>query len=500
MFTNVNIKNESHQFKYVVQYIKNDIFTKSSITYLDNIKLEDKNLEGVWIIDDQFEYIRHNNHWYLMNKPGVNNYLPSNTKYGTIRVYFPNFSLDTYIKGHKYALTINTWICGKCITLGSYIFSRTDALACPGTKNFFNEEYCEYIDFKILDPMNLIYSDDWKEWRQKICGESISIDTINSVGSLLYCSLYPVYEIENQEYMKISDYTGGQSFINLTSDKNDFLNLNIQSNTNRSLARSESPAIEFELNFNKYYNGVLRDYMSETYGVGYYTCNYELVIGNETDIYGVYNSGKLDLTTNYKFSKDIISQTNFKNWDGWKPGINIVGSISIMNEDNNSVLYILSNKLPLTENLYRYFIDDGFKDKYSYIIYNVNLDEVDMKLLNINAVNKIENKVFNIERQGDNKSNIYQTLFYRSTESSNIVIQPEINENICINLDQYKHLVSSFILQIEGIKFIEIGRVKSGIIFKILGNRLPKKITQGKYYILNQDSDLVTSGKYIYEI
>ena len=75
-----------------------------------------------------------------------------------------------------------------------------------------------------------------------------------------------------------------------------------------------------------------------------------------------------------------------------------------------------------------------------------------------------------------------------------------MNENICINLDQYKHLVKSFILQIEGVKFIEIGRTKSGVVFKVIGNKLPKQIQTGQYYILNQDSDLVTSGKYTYEV
>jgi hypothetical protein len=64
----------------------------------------------------------------------------------------------------------------------------------------------------------------------------------------------------------------------------------------------------------------------------------------------------------------------------------------------------------------------------------------------------------------------------------------------------YKHLVKTFILQIEGIKFVEIGRLKSGIVFKVFGSRLPKKISQGQYYILNQDYDMITSGKYIYEV
>ena len=150
MFTNVNIKNESNQFKYVVQYIKDDMATKSSIKYVDGVNLGLSTTNCVWIFDEHLEYIKHNNHWYLANENGIDDYTPKNAKYSTIRVYFPNYSLDTYTQGHKYALTINTWIRGKSVVLGSYIFNRLDSLACSGVKKFFNEEYYEYIDFKIL--------------------------------------------------------------------------------------------------------------------------------------------------------------------------------------------------------------------------------------------------------------------------------------------------------------------------------------------------------------
>ena len=38
-----------------------------------------------------------------------------------------------------------------------------------------------------------------------------------------------------------------------------------------------------------------------------------------------------------------------------------------------------------------------------------------------------------------------------------------------------------------------------GIIFKIVGRELPTDVTSGTYYILNENSELVTTGKYIYE-
>ena len=36
------------------------------------------------------------------------------------------------------------------------------------------------------------------------------------------------------------------------------------------------------------------------------------------------------------------------------------------------------------------------------------------------------------------------------------------------------------------------------VIFKIIGNNLPKTKTEGIYYILNEDSELITNGNYKY--
>jgi hypothetical protein len=207
----------------------------------------------------------------------------------------------------------------------------------------------------------------------------------------------------------------------------------------------------------------------------------------------------LDLAnTYYKFDKDEINKYNFDNGVGWKSGIYIKGSVNIMNEDNEPVIYLLSNEIPFTEDILKYFIKSDFVDDKGKIINNVKLKNVDMNLININVVNKTENEIIKVDNIKDNQNNIYQTIFYRSTDLSDIIIKPVINENICINLDMYKHLVKSFILQIEGIKFTEIGRNKSGIIFKVIGSKLPKKNNTGQYYILNQDSDCITSGKYTY--
>jgi hypothetical protein len=160
----------------------------------------------------------------------------------------------------------------------------------------------------------------------------------------------------------------------------------------------------------------------------------------------------------------------------------------------NNETYILSNEVPITQEIFKYFVGwdlDSLKNRQK-------ID--DMKITNYTLVNKIVNEIVQLERPDKSKSNIIQPVFFRSVDSEFITIHPSVTENICINLDSYKHLVDSFLLQIEGVKFAEIGRLKAGVVFKVFGNRLPKKISSGQYYILNQDSEVVTSGKYIYEV
>lgn len=501
LFTNINITNSTESFKYILEYIKSDTRSEFQTDYLNGMELCEPKVysNDILFIHDNIQHIKHHNHWHKIDtSEATSYYTPNVSKEGVMRLYFPQYSVDTYRAGHKYAVTVSTWICGRHIILGSYLIDRYNALACRGIKTFFNEDYYEYIDLPIIDPMDLIYSDNWKEWRQEVCGESTNPDSINSVGSLLQCTLQVVENIDG-DYIELAEYTGGQNAINLTEYQNDYLNLHIYSNTKNPLTKNQEPAIECKLNFNNYYDS-LDEYLFETYGLKNPSIKYELVIGNAEDIYLILNSGYIEPVSTYKFFKSEINRDNFDSRAGWVPGINIRCSLDIIDENNTSVISLLSNTIPFSEELFKYFIKTDFYDKKGYLITNVNLDEVDMNVLNINAVNKTENKIIKVDRPESGKANIVQTTFYRVTDATEITIRPEVNENICINLDSYKHLVSSFILQIEGIKFIEVGRIKAGVVFKVFGNRLPKKISSGQYYILNQDCDLVTSGKYIYSV
>ena len=204
---------------------------------------------------------------------------------------------------------------------------------------FFNDQYYEYIDLPIIDPMDLIYSDNWKEWRQRICGESKNPDTVNSVGSILQCTLQVVENVDG-EYIELSDYTGGQNAINLTEYNNDYLNLHITSNVKRPLIKNEIPAIECKLNFNEYYDSI-EEYLYETYGLKNCKVKYELVIGNQDDIYVICSSDYIDPTPIYKFYKSDINKDNFENREGWISGITIRCSIDIIDEDEDEKLYMI---------------------------------------------------------------------------------------------------------------------------------------------------------------
>ena len=155
MFTNININDESNnQYKYVIEYIPNYHGFTTDCKYYNGCYSENINIESVLFHFDSNFYIRHHNHWYnngvLTNNIPSNEYLPKKQETGLIKIYFPQFSVDTYSKDHKYALTLKTWICGKCIVLGEYIISRCDALACPRTKQMSCHPQMEYVSLSRL--------------------------------------------------------------------------------------------------------------------------------------------------------------------------------------------------------------------------------------------------------------------------------------------------------------------------------------------------------------
>jgi hypothetical protein len=190
--------------------------------------------------------------------------------------------------------------------------------------------------------------------------------------------------------------------------------------------------------------------------------------------------------------------------EGWvmQASMMVTATITIKEKDKNgneityvhpnNETYILSNEVPITQEIFKYFV--GWD-----LVSLKNRQKIDdMKITNYTLVNKIVNEIVQLERPDKSKSNIIQPVFFRSVDSEFITIHPSVTENICINLDNYKSKVKSFILQIENCTFTPIGVNQYGIIFKVTGNILPQEITEGTYYILDENSELVTKGKYKY--
>lgn len=466
MYTNIDITGNDKKFSYIILYEDSnniETYTKSNIKQDNNIWYNDDN------IIDCFD-----------------NYNFENSKFSSIILLIPDYCLDLYKQNIKYILTIKTWINGKELIFGEYIFDIYNTLAYKKSYKYNNTEYNEYIQFNIYNPFYIMYSDECAEFRKEYFGE---IEKNNSNGSSLYFSLQPV-ELINDKYFKLNDYNGGGNSINFTIDKNDYLSLSLSIyNSNNSIK------FQSKINFNKIYKNNLKEYLTETYNINdndNIDLYYRIVVKDKDNIYKYYdNKNKYLSERNLKTTFNL----EFNSWNEYKSGLEIVSSVDIKINDN-LLMTVMSNPIILNQNLFRFLI---INPTDTQIINYINLDNIDMINYNINITNEIKNEITKIDSPENTKANIINTVFYRVNNISNIIIHPDVTEIICINLDAYKSKVNSFIIQIEGVKFLEYGRNKSGVMFKIIGNNLPNKIKQGTYHVLSDEEVLITSGLYKYE-
>ena len=162
MFTNINILGNDHVYNYIVEYKKDpQEYIEREFNYIQNY-------DTISFWNGSAGLVKNHNRWEEAQGVLSNEYIPTIYKKSIINLYFPDFSVDTYERGVKYALSINVWIGGKCVVLGSVILDRYDALACDKIKNFSDTNYYEKIALDIIDPYDLLYSDNWKDFRHFI--------------------------------------------------------------------------------------------------------------------------------------------------------------------------------------------------------------------------------------------------------------------------------------------------------------------------------------------
>ena len=504
--TNINITSPYGQMKYFIEYFDN-------AEMADNDHWYSVNENGDVDIVESKEYVqRQNNEWCCVEDPSITrNYMPSVYDVSSVNIYFPRFSVETYERNVKYALTINTWIHGHIIYLGNYIIDRNDVVAADTIRKFANEDYYEYLNVKIIDPWDIVYSDRWKRFRQHVCGERETRDgsylpctlafrlglyggdgELNNTGSIINISLHPVIESEPGVYREMDNYHGGQNSINLSDEVTDYLSLNLSDN--RDVNSYDDDLLEFKTS--PTYNGSyaqtpdgFNQYIRETYLINEYVMKMEFVVQDDENVYK-----SIEKTVESPWQAINREDIKFEDWTGFHEGMYLRAflNIYIHEGDEEAFIYLTSNPIIITQQLYSYLVGDNPVDK-------VYLDAVNMNNYTINAVNKIQQNIIQVERPDDYKAGIIKPVFFRTRELAHLIIHPTVTEQICINLDQYKSKVDTFIIKIEETSFVEYGRTAAGVIFKIVGANLPNKAQSGIYYILDQNSELVTTGQYTYE-
>lgn len=486
MKNNINIYGNSHTFSYIIEHSKNALSyndygqaVNTTINYCvsnDAVKLHTKDIK----------YYRNKNEWYSVDE--IYNYdslTSESLKTSNIKIYIPLHSVATYVNNVKYAITLNTWINGVKIDLGSFIFGHTDTFAIPfGNIKQGNNEYYECIDFNIIDPFYLLYSDEFADFRQNICNEH---DKTNYSVSELCVSLFVVDET-NDKYILSNNWIGGTTSMSI-SNSQDYLSLSLNTNYNPL-------GFKFELSMNEVYDD-LCEYLNETYNIDTHDehIKYELVIKNKDSVIPVgqymYNGTQEQIIHWAAISTtDTPIKKFFNDWNTFEEGWCLAGSLVIhenIDGEDTEIFSILSNELPITQEIFSIYTNGGAMQ-----IIDIN----DMEIKQINVVNKIENKIVKLERPNESKSNIIQPVFFKVKDSEILTLHPVVSENICINLDDYKSKVKRFILQVDGHRFEQIGSNKYGILFKIPANVISGEVLNGTYYVLNEDFELVTSGKY----
>ena len=486
-YTNINIKSNNRTFKYIVEYFDDPSVQMKPLKYF-------KNEYGYFFFDeDQQNVLHEKNYWTEIGKGETyeSDTFPHTYNISSFDLYFPRFSVDTYQTGVYYILTLNTWINDTCVFLGSYLIDRKEAVASSqGVRRFLNDEYYEYVRVNTVDPFYLNYGDEWKDFRIVFCGEDD--EQKNNTASNINITLTPVKKVDGI-WIKLDEYDSYQSAI--------VINNNEDSNYLTPKLMLENgdgnPKFYCGLVFNDVYENNFEDYLRETYQITVdenFKIKYGFVIGDKDNPYK-YTEHVFDYAesgTSFELDEFV-----FDSWNDYVDGMYAQVYVILQKHDED-ILVLISNQVYITQEEFKYFMrmpEGEILENDIREIRKVDLDSLDMDVNKYNVVNVIENKIVSVERPSDYKANIIKPVFIKVQDADSIRLHRSVTENIVINLDAYKNKVKAFILKIGDTNYYEIGRVNSGIIFKVVGSSLPEE--DGNYYILNDDGELVTTGKYV---
>lgn len=481
-YTNLNIKATDKTFKYIIEYYDDPTVNQKELPYFQNEF-------GYFFYDElQTNVLHEKNYWTIINNntPVYDPRIPNVYNTSSFRLYFPRFSVETYEKNTFYVLTISTWINGTQIFLGSYLLDRRNAIASvTGVKKFLNDEYYEYLEVNTIDPYYLLYGDEWKEFRKDFCGEKVYIDGSqkNNSASNINVTLTPVKNI-NGIWIKLDGYDSTQSTILLNTKEHNYMKPLVSFNN-----EDGNPKFNCDVVFNELYNNDFTDYLKETYQIvfdGSYILGFDFFIGDKNNIY---KTVIRRFTTPIQKTTFELSEFMFNSWDEYLDGMS-AWVVMYINKGEDEVLTISSNEVFVTKEIFKYLMPMPDQNE----LRKIDLKTLTMETNKLDVVNIIHNEIISVDRPNERQSNMVRSVFVKVQEAETIRLHKGVTENICINLDPYKNKVDVFVLKIGEANFYEIGRINSGIVFKVIGTSLPE--VNGIYYIINEDGELVTTGNY----
>lgn len=456
----INIKNSGEKFIYPIQITERNFSFDNHVYYA-------KTDDVYMFTNDHPLTVRRVNNFEDVALSGIE--IPT-AKAWSLSVLFPEYR---DFKITQYFIDAYLYINSTRVHVLSQRLSVHDILATERTMTYDNIRYYECINLTLPSPYDIIYSDGWKVFREEVCGET---PNTNTVESLLTIELTPI----NGDCV-VQDYVGGYTSVSITGRDNSMENV---------LVFDEDFNIKNMINFNAVYDGDFQLYMKETYGIeNIYSENKivgEVVLKDNNNIYRFLEreiKGENDL--NISYNKKDLEMT----WSDWKVGMTFISTLNIYDREENEVMVLYSDPLPVTLETFAYLISKEEK---------IDLDTINMKIYNLDVVNKIEKRIVTVTNNANDKSNIINNVFIHSSKIDDLNIYPKVCQNIVIPLNGYKNKVSTFYLLIEDVIFMEIGRNPQGVIFKIDGNLLPNKTQSGVYHVLNDVKELVTVGNYKY--
>lgn len=504
--TQINIYNGRKAFRYGIEYVDNTESVDADEFYFTISQNQDLNTQEIQFLSNfysGYNYKRNTNVWLPLNEAyfeeediyNVSELNLNKVNLSSVNIYFPSFSVETYTGNWKYIFSANIYINGDKITLCEVLLDRRDAISYPGKKVMHNIKYSEYINVVFPDPWDITYSDEWAPFRQVVCNEP---ENINNTGSILSLEIHPVTESENSENMvKLNNYLGGMNSLLLSEEKNITLYNLIDYNS--------SKGIDLSLHYNDNLYNSFEEYLIETYNLdqdSQFTVSSTLSLYDNENIYNVYGPvyGSNVQFSDIKRPEDNYTTKTFESWEEFTPGLQFKAITNIL-LNNEEFLSLISNSLQVDQYAFAKFIEkDNSVDLDSIkqlLDTDTNIEETLRNMETVNIVNKTIKNVINVEKPNDFKNSLTRPVFIRTYQNSDIVVHPGVTENIALNLREYKNYIEGFTIRIADVEFPEYGRQGSNIIFKIVGKQLPEEIAEGNYYILDDNKELVTSGKYI---